>query len=88
MEQIFTNIYENAIWGNNNNQEYNGSSGKSDVWYSADGESWIEATAAAAFNPSPYPPASCPACFLVVQPTIKAPSPNFASILMIVRVGP
>jgi len=27
MEQVFTNIYENKIWGNNNNSEYNGSSG-------------------------------------------------------------
>ena len=26
MEQIFTNVYENNIWGNNNNTEYNGSS--------------------------------------------------------------
>ena len=27
MEQIFTNVYESKIWGNNNNAEYNGSSG-------------------------------------------------------------
>lgn len=27
MEQIFTNIYENNIWGNNENIEYKGSSG-------------------------------------------------------------
>jgi hypothetical protein len=27
MEQVFTNIYENNMWGNNNNPEYNGSSG-------------------------------------------------------------
>jgi hypothetical protein len=27
MEQIFTNVYENKIWGDNNNPEYNGSSG-------------------------------------------------------------
>ena len=27
MNQIFTNIYENNIWGNNNNDEYNGCSG-------------------------------------------------------------
>ena len=27
MEQVFTNIYENNIWGNNNNFVYNGSSG-------------------------------------------------------------
>jgi hypothetical protein len=27
MEQIFTNVYENNVWGNNNNSEYNGSSG-------------------------------------------------------------
>jgi hypothetical protein len=28
MEQIFTNIYENNCWGNNNITEYNGSSGQ------------------------------------------------------------
>ena len=28
MEQIFTNIYETSNWGNNNNSEYNGSSGQ------------------------------------------------------------
>ena len=27
MEEIFTNIYENKIWGNNKNNEYSGSSG-------------------------------------------------------------
>jgi hypothetical protein len=27
MEQIFTNVYEKNVWGNNNNTEYNGSSG-------------------------------------------------------------
>jgi hypothetical protein len=27
MEDIFTNIYEKKIWGNNHNNEYNGSSG-------------------------------------------------------------
>ena len=37
MEQIFTNIYENNIWGNNNNPEYNGSSGSgSDINYNKD----------------------------------------------------
>ena len=34
MEQIFTNVYENKIWGDNNNPEYNGSSGGgSDIDY-------------------------------------------------------
>ena len=28
MEKIFTNVYEKNIWGNNNNTEYNGSSGE------------------------------------------------------------
>jgi len=28
METIFTKIYENNMWGNNNNSEYNGSSGE------------------------------------------------------------
>ena len=28
MEQVFTNIYENKIWGDNYNPEYNGSSGR------------------------------------------------------------
>ena len=28
MEQIFTKLYENNIWGNNNNSEYKGSSGE------------------------------------------------------------
>lgn len=27
MDKVFTNIYENKIWGDNNNKEYNGSSG-------------------------------------------------------------
>ena len=37
MEQIFTNVYENNIWGNNNNTEYNGSSGGgSDIDYNKD----------------------------------------------------
>jgi hypothetical protein len=37
MEEIFTNIYENKIWGNNNNLEYNGSSGGgSDINYNKD----------------------------------------------------
>jgi hypothetical protein len=34
MEQFFTNVYENKIWGDNHNQEYNGSSGGgSDIEY-------------------------------------------------------
>jgi hypothetical protein len=34
MEQVFTNVYENKVWGNNNNAEYNGSSGNgSDIDY-------------------------------------------------------
>lgn len=34
MEQIFTNVYENSVWGNNHNTNYNGSSGTgSDVDY-------------------------------------------------------
>lgn len=34
MEQIFTNVYENNVWGNNNNTEYSGSSGGgSDIDY-------------------------------------------------------
>jgi hypothetical protein len=28
MDKIFTNIYENRLWGNNNAKEYNGSSGE------------------------------------------------------------
>ena len=28
MEYIFTNIYENKQWGNNNNSKYEGSSGE------------------------------------------------------------
>ena len=38
MEEIFTNVYENNLWGNNNNSEYSGSSGMdSDVNYNKDG---------------------------------------------------
>ena len=34
MEEIFTNIYENNAWGNNNNSEYAGSSGPgSEIYY-------------------------------------------------------
>jgi hypothetical protein len=34
MEQIFTNIYQNKVWGNNNNEEYSGGSGVgSDINY-------------------------------------------------------
>jgi hypothetical protein len=37
MEQTFTNVYESNLWGNNNNTEYNGSSGSgSDVDYNKD----------------------------------------------------
>jgi hypothetical protein len=37
MEQIFTNVYETNLWGNNNNDEYNGSSGEgSDINYNHD----------------------------------------------------
>jgi hypothetical protein len=37
MEQIFTTIYENKVWGNNNNLEYNGSSGcGSDIDFNKD----------------------------------------------------
>jgi hypothetical protein len=37
MEEVFTNIYENKIWGNNLNLEYNGSSGGgSDIHYNKD----------------------------------------------------
>ena len=37
MEHIFTNIYENSVWGNNNNKEYKGSSGLgSEVEYNKD----------------------------------------------------
>uniref|UniRef100_A0A6C0DQM4 Methyltransferase domain-containing protein n=1 Tax=viral metagenome TaxID=1070528 RepID=A0A6C0DQM4_9ZZZZ len=37
METYFTNVYENSIWGNNNNYEYNGSSGGgSDIDYNKD----------------------------------------------------
>ncbi len=31
MEQIFTNLYENKIWGDNESSEYNGSSGAGSV---------------------------------------------------------
>jgi len=34
METVFTNIYENHLWGNNHNNDYNGSSGGgSDIDY-------------------------------------------------------
>jgi hypothetical protein len=34
MEQIFTNVYENAIWGNDNSKAYSGSSGGgSEIYY-------------------------------------------------------
>lgn len=37
MEYIFTNIYENSVWGNNNNKEYKGSSGLgSEIEYNKD----------------------------------------------------
>ena len=37
MENIFTNIYENKIWGDNNINNYNGSSGGgSDIDYNKD----------------------------------------------------
>jgi hypothetical protein len=37
MEQIFTHVYEKNIWGNNNNAEYNGSSGLgSEISYNKD----------------------------------------------------
>ncbi len=37
MEEIFTNIYENKIWGNNNNNNYSGSSGEgSNIYYNKD----------------------------------------------------
>lgn len=37
MENTFTNIYENSIWGNNNSCDYNGSSGEgSNVDYNKD----------------------------------------------------
>ena len=37
MEEIFTNIYENKIWGDNNNNNYRGTSGGgSDVDYNKD----------------------------------------------------
>ena len=38
MEEIFTNAYENNLWGNNNISEYSGSSGiDSDIDYNKDG---------------------------------------------------
>ena len=37
MEKIFTNKYENNIWGNNENNEYSGSSGGgSEINYNKD----------------------------------------------------
>jgi len=37
MEKVFTTVYENKVWGNNNNTEYNGSSGGgSEVNYNKD----------------------------------------------------
>ena len=37
MEKIFTNVYENNHWGDNNNDEYNGSSGEgSNIDYNKD----------------------------------------------------
>jgi len=37
MEQIFSSIYENKVWGDNNNSEYNGSSGGgSDIDFNKD----------------------------------------------------
>jgi hypothetical protein len=34
MESVFTHIYENNVWGNNNSTNYNGSSGSgSDIDY-------------------------------------------------------
>jgi hypothetical protein len=37
MEKIFSNVYENKLWGNNNNSFYNGSSGRgSDIDYNKD----------------------------------------------------
>jgi hypothetical protein len=37
MDQVFTKVYENNIWGNDNNVEYNGSSGPgSDIDYNKD----------------------------------------------------
>jgi hypothetical protein len=37
MEQTFTNVYENNVWGNNNNEEYKGSSGNgSNIYYNID----------------------------------------------------
>ena len=37
MEEIFTNVYETKLWGDNNNSEYNGTSGDgSDISYNQD----------------------------------------------------
>jgi hypothetical protein len=37
MEEIFTNIYEKKIWGDNYNSEYNGTSGNgSEIYYNKD----------------------------------------------------
>jgi len=37
MEEVFTNIYENKFWGDNNNINYNGSSGGgSEINYNKD----------------------------------------------------
>ena len=37
LENIFTKVYENKVWGDNNNEEYNGSSGwGSDIDYNKD----------------------------------------------------
>ena len=37
MEQVFTNIYEQKLWGDNNNPSYKGSSGEgSDINYNKD----------------------------------------------------
>ena len=37
MEQVFTHVYEHKLWGDNNNAEYNGSSGRgSDIDYNKD----------------------------------------------------
>jgi len=37
MEQVFTKVYESKLWGNNNNSEYNGSSGGgSEIDYNKD----------------------------------------------------
>ena len=37
MEQIFTNVYESKLWGDNTNKEYNGGSGPgSSIYYNKD----------------------------------------------------